>query len=123
MVEILARQKSLGRSPSQVLDALPNSFSTPELQIQLKEGENVELIDRLQRVAASTFEPLGAKEIHLIDGVRIDYDDGFGLARSSNTTPVIVLRFEGDSDEALVRIKGHFRQALLALDASLKLPF
>jgi phosphomannomutase/phosphoglucomutase len=123
MIEILSRQKSLGRQPSDVLDALPNSFSTPELQIKLQEGENVELMDRLQRVAASTFEPLGAKEIHLIDGVRVDYDDGFGLARSSNTTPVIVLRFEGDTVEALARIQSNFRQALLALDAALVLPF
>ena len=123
MVEILARQKSLGREPSEVLDGLPNSFSTPELQIKLKEGENVALIDHLQRIAATTFEPLGAEEIHLIDGVRVDYADGFGLARSSNTTPVIVLRFEGDTEQALTRIQADFRRALLALDAALVLPF
>jgi phosphomannomutase/phosphoglucomutase len=123
MIEILSRQKAAGTSATEVLDGLPNSFSTPELQIKLGEGENVAVIDTLQRFADATFTPLGAQQIHLIDGVRVDYADGFGLARPSNTTPVIVLRFEGDSEEALERIKQDFRNALLKARPGMSLPF
>jgi phosphomannomutase/phosphoglucomutase len=65
----------------------------------------------------------GALNISTIDGVRADYADGFGLARPSNTTPCVVLRFEGADAAALARVQAEFRAALLALDASLKLPF
>jgi phosphomannomutase/phosphoglucomutase len=65
----------------------------------------------------------GATEVFKIDGLRADYADGFGLARASNTTPVVVLRFEGDTLEALERIKNVFREQLLALAPTVKLPF
>lgn len=119
MIEILTRAKAAGRDPSEVLDALPDAVSTPELQWKLAEGENFAIVDRLQREAV--FE--GAVSVSKIDGVRAEFRDGFGLARSSNTTPVIVLRFEADSEEALVRIKDVFRRILSSLNPAAPLPF
>ncbi|MDN0077333.1 phosphomannomutase/phosphoglucomutase [Crenobacter sp. SG2303] len=106
-------------NPSELLNALPNSVSTPELNLKMaKEGDNHELIAKLQETAQ--FD--GADEVITIDGLRVEYPDGFGLARASNTTPVIVLRFEADNKDALERIKGDFRKVLAsATDA--KLPF
>jgi phosphomannomutase/phosphoglucomutase len=115
LLEILSRVAS----PGAALNALPNAVSTPELQIRLQEGENFTLIERLQREAH--FE--GAREIIRIDGVRVEYADGFGLARSSNTTPVVVLRFEADNETALKRIQADFRRVLLAARPDAALPF
>ena len=64
-----------------------------------------------------------ADEVVKIDGIRVEYPDGFGLARSSNTTPVVVMRFEADNDEALKRIQEDFRRVILAEKADAKLPF
>jgi phosphomannomutase/phosphoglucomutase len=97
LLEILARVAD----PSALLNGLPNAESTPELQLKLEEGENVELID----------------------GLRVEYPDGFGLARSSNTTPVVVLRFEANTAEGLARIQDDFRRALTAAKPDAKLPF
>jgi phosphomannomutase / phosphoglucomutase len=115
LLEILARVAD----PSQLLNSLPNSHSTPELQLKLQEGENFELIARLQKSA--TFPD--ADEVVTIDGLRVEYPDGFGLARSSNTTPVVVMRFEADNDAALRRIQEDFRRVILAEKADAKLPF
>jgi phosphomannomutase/phosphoglucomutase len=115
LLEILSRETDV----SAPLESLPDSINTPELQIKLREGENVAIIDRLRREAR--FE--GAASIITIDGVRVEYPDGFGLARSSNTTPVIVLRFEGDDREALERIQAAFRSALQAVAPGMALPF
>ena len=115
LLELLSREND----PSAVLNALPNSSSTPELQLKTAEGENFTLVERLQREAR--FE--GAREIIRIDGVRVEYEDGFGLARPSNTTPVVVLRFEADNDAALARIQADFRSALLAVKPDAALPF
>jgi phosphomannomutase/phosphoglucomutase len=115
LLEILARAKD----PSALLNALPNSHSTPELQLKLEEGENFELIGRLQKSAQFT----GADEVVKIDGLRVEYPDGFGLARSSNTTPVVVMRFEADNDAALARIQEDFRRVILAEKPDAKLPF
>jgi phosphomannomutase/phosphoglucomutase len=104
---------------SRVLDALPDSVNTPELQIKLKEGENYALIEKLQKTARFP----AAKQVVTIDGLRVEYADGFGLARSSNTTPVIVLRFEADDEKALKRIQEDFRATLLAAQPDLKLPY
>jgi phosphomannomutase/phosphoglucomutase len=93
--------------------------STPELQWKLAEGEPHALIAKLQ--AAKPF-PRAARTI-TIDGVRAEYADGFGLARASNTTPVIVLRFEADTDSALARIQEEFRAALQPLKPGAALPF
>jgi len=105
--------------PSALLNALPNAVSTPELNLKMqKEGDNHALIAKLQETAK--FE--GADEVITIDGLRVEYPDGFGLARASNTTPVIVLRFEADNKDALERIKGDFRK-VLATATDAKLPF
>ena len=98
---------------------LPDSVNTPELHLELQEGENYALIDKLQRTAR--FE--GANEVITIDGLRVEYPDGFGLARASNTTPVIVLRFEGDTLAALKRIQDDFRRVLHAAAPEAALPF
>ena len=119
LLEILSRRKAEGRDPSAVLNALPNSISTPELQWKLAEGENFALIDRLQKNAK--FQ--GAERISMIDGLRVEYADGFGLARASNTTPVIVLRFEADSEDGLARIQKDFRRVLQSVKADASLPF
>ncbi|RJG05123.1 phosphomannomutase/phosphoglucomutase [Noviherbaspirillum cavernae] len=105
--------------PSAVLNALPQSVSTPELQLQLAEGENFTLIDTLQREARFP----AAEEIVTIDGVRVEYADGFGLARSSNTTPVVVMRFEGESEQVLDRIRQEFKTAILAIKPDAKFPY
>jgi phosphomannomutase/phosphoglucomutase len=115
LLEILSREKD----PQQTLKSLPNAPSTPELHWHLEEGEPHALVAKLQ--AARPFP--GAERVLTIDGVRVEYADGFGLARASNTTPVIVLRFEADSDAALERIKKDFRAALQPLKPDAPLPY
>jgi phosphomannomutase/phosphoglucomutase len=115
LLEILSRS----RDASGVLTSLPNAPSTPELQWKLAEGEPHALVARLQ--AAQPFP--NAARIVTIDGVRAEYADGFGLARASNTTPVIVLRFEADTDAALRRIQQEFRAALQPLKPDAPLPY
>jgi phosphomannomutase/phosphoglucomutase len=95
LLEILSRSTDANA----LLTALPDSVSTPELNLMMAEGEPFRLVDALKRDAR--FE--GARELITIDGVRVEYADGFGLARPSNTTPVVVLRFEADNEAALVR--------------------
>ena len=104
---------------SAALDELPDSLNTPELQIKLKEGENYALIEKLQKTARFP----DAREVITIDGLRVEYSDGFGLARSSNTTPVVVLRFEADDEAALKRIQADFRRMLHDAAPAAKLPF
>ena len=101
------------------LTELPDALSTPELNLKMAEGEPFELVRRLREQAA--FD--GADEVITIDGVRVEYADGFGLARPSNTTPVVVLRFEADSQAAIERIQGAFRSAIDAVWPGLTLPF
>jgi phosphomannomutase/phosphoglucomutase len=115
MLELLSRLSD----PSAVLNALPQSSSTPELQLPLKDGENFALIAQLQ--AQASFP--GADRIVTIDGLRVEYPDGFGLARSSNTTPVVVMRFEGESQQALARIQAEFKRVILAAKPDAALPF
>ncbi len=115
LLEILSRE----HDPSAVLENLPDSINTPELHIKLAEGENYTLMDRLRRDAR--FDT--AREVITIDGVRVEYADGFGLARPSNTTPVVVLRFEADNQAALLRIQEEFRRAILAVKPDARLPF
>jgi phosphomannomutase/phosphoglucomutase len=98
---------------------LPDSVNTPELQIRLAEGESHAVIAQLQKSAK--FE--GARDVITIDGLRVEYPDGFGLARASNTTPVIVLRFEADSAAALRRIQEDFRRVLSRAAPHATLPF
>ena len=115
LLEILSRSTD----PSAVLNALPESDSTPELQWQLAEGEPHRLIAQLAERGAFP----GARDVIKLDGVRAEYEDGFGLARASNTTPIIVLRFEGEGKAALARIQEAFRRELLALKPGAVLPF
>ncbi len=97
LLEILSREADMGA----VLDALPTSFSTPELNVRCEEGEPHAVVEQL--VATARFD--APAEVSTIDGVRVDWPDGFGLIRASNTTPVLVLRFEGHTPEALARIE------------------
>lgn len=115
LLEILSRSPD----PGALLEALPDAQATPELHIHTAEGENFRLIERLQREAR--FD--GAQEIITIDGVRVEYPDGFGLARASNTTPVVVTRFEADHPEALARIQADFRAAIRAVAPGIEVPF
>jgi phosphomannomutase / phosphoglucomutase len=115
LLEILSRSSN----PSAELEGLPDSISTPELNVKLAEGEPHRLIARMQ--SAATFP--GASEVITIDGLRVEYADGFGLARASNTTPVIVLRFEAETDAALARIQAEFRRELGAAKPGIELPF
>lgn len=104
---------------SKVLNALPDSVSTPEQHIHMKEGEPHRLIAELQKTA----EFSGATEVITIDGLRVEYPDGFGLMRPSNTTPVIVLRFEANNQAALARIQQQFRTIILRAAPHVELPF
>lgn len=115
LLEILSRHDD----PSAVLNALPNSICTPELQLKCAEGEPFTLLDRIR--ANARFE--GAREVITIDGVRVEYPDGFGLARPSNTTPVVVMRFEADNEAALARIQAEFKRVILAEKPDAQLPF
>jgi len=115
LLEIVSRSDN----PSVVLEALPQAKSTPELKMETAEGEQFEVVKRLQEQGQFT----GAREVITIDGVRVEYADGFGLARASNTTPVVVLRFEADDDAALARIQQDFRTQLLRVAPDAKLPF
>jgi phosphomannomutase/phosphoglucomutase len=104
--------------PEAILNALPSSYSTPELKVQMKEGENHAFVEEFKEKAR--FE--GA-EIQTIDGLRADFEDGWGLVRPSNTTPILVVRFDAESEQALERIKSAFRRQMLALRSDLDLPF
>ncbi len=116
MLEILSQTTS---KASDIFDALPDSINTPELGITFaNEGDNFAFVDAFQKSA--TFE--GAK-LTTIDGLRADYDNGWGLCRASNTTPSIVIRFEADDEAALKAIQENFRTQMLNVDSSLDLPF
>ena len=104
LLEILSRSDD----PSAVLNAMPTSYSTPELNVECVEGEPRRVVQAL--LERSKFP--GASEIVTIDGLRVDYEDGFGLIRASNTTPVLVLRFEGHTPQALERIQDELMAAL-----------
>jgi phosphomannomutase/phosphoglucomutase len=115
LLELLSRLDD----PSAALNALPQSISTPELHLKLAEGENFALIEKLQKDARFP----GAQQIVTIDGLRVEYADGFGLARSSNTTPVVVMRFEAETQQALQRIQQEFKRSILAAKPDAALPF
>jgi phosphomannomutase/phosphoglucomutase len=115
LLELLSQQVDINAT----LHAIPDAISTPELQIRLKEGENYTLIAQLQKTACFD-DP---ERVITIDGLRVEYRDGFGLARSSNTTPVIVLRFEADSQSALKRIQEDFRKVILQAKPDAILPY
>jgi phosphomannomutase/phosphoglucomutase len=115
LLEIISRWKDANWP----LKNLPNAISTPELNLKMKEGEPHALITKLQQEGKFP----GARELITIDGVRAEYPDGFGLARASNTTPVVVLRFEADNQAALERIQDAFKAALLGVWPGLTIDF
>ncbi|HGX93903.1 MAG TPA: phosphomannomutase/phosphoglucomutase [Candidatus Tenderia sp.] len=104
-------------SSAQIFASLPHAISTPELRIELPEGKSVELMKRLQDRAHFN----GAELIH-IDGIRAEFDGGWGLVRASNTTPALTLRFEADDEEWLAHIQSVFKEELQALAPNLALP-
>jgi phosphomannomutase/phosphoglucomutase len=116
LLEILS---NTDRKASDIFNDIPNSINTPELNVKFEEdGAQHEFIK--QFVAKSKFE--GAA-LTTIDGVRADFDDGWGLVRASNTTPSLVIRFEADTEEAMQRIQEAFRTQMQATDSSVNVPF
>lgn len=115
LLEILAADE---RSPEEVLKSLPNSVSTPELKVEMEEGENHVFVAAMQEKAR-----FSEAKLTTIDGIRADFADGWGLVRASNTTPILVLRFDANSEESLQRIQDVFKQQMLAINDQLKLPF
>jgi phosphomannomutase/phosphoglucomutase len=115
LLEILSREQD----PNRALEGLPDAPSTPELNWQLAEGEPHAIMEKLQGLKPFS----DASRVLTIDGVRAEYEDGFGLARASNTSPVIVLRFEGNTAQALARIQEDFRRVLQPLKPGAALPF
>lgn len=117
LLEILAGDLD-GRAPEEIFASVPKGVSTPELKIPLHEGEHYRFIETFK--ARAVFE--GAR-LTTIDGVRADWSDGWGLVRASNTTPVLVLRFDADNEAALLRIQGVFREQFRLIDSAMPLPF
>jgi phosphomannomutase/phosphoglucomutase len=115
LLEILGKDE---RPSIELFASLPDSVNTPELNVAMQEGEPPVFINKLMENAH-----FDGATISTIDGLRADYDDGWGLVRASNTTPVLVLRFEADNDEALTRIMGEFRRVMQQADAGIDLPF
>ena len=115
LLEILSVQPD---TPSATLAALPNGVSTPEIKVDAPNGDPHSFVERFR--SAAQFE--GAR-LSTIDGLRVDFPDGWGLVRASNTTPVLVMRFDADNAAALKRIQQAFREQLLALKPDLALPF
>lgn len=112
LLEILAQREE---TPSEVLDALPESVSTPEIKVPV-DGDAHALVARfVERAQAGEESPFESARLSTIDGLRADFADGWGLVRASNTTPILVLRFEADTEDALQRIRGLFRSQLQAL--------
>ncbi|MCG8382998.1 MAG: phosphomannomutase/phosphoglucomutase [Gammaproteobacteria bacterium] len=115
LLEILSKDNRL---VFDIFAELPDSLNTPELNVSFEEGEHFKFMEQL--VQQSQFP--GAK-VTTIDGIRVDFDDGWGLVRASNTTPSLVIRFEAENQQALERIQAQFRAAIWAVDSHLTLPF
>jgi len=115
LLEVLSQDR---RDAEQVFAAFPLDISTPEINVTVTDESKFRLIDRLQRDGV-----WGEANLTTLDGVRVDYPKGWGLVRASNTTPVLVLRFEAESEEELHRIKEVFRAQLYNVAPDLNLPF
>jgi phosphomannomutase/phosphoglucomutase len=115
LLELLS---GMEQTPQEVFDTLPDTVNTPELHIHMAEGEHFKLMDEL--TGNARFDDA---DISTIDGLRADFADGFGLIRPSNTTPVLVMRFEADTQAGLERIQGRFRDLINTTRAGLKIPF
>ncbi|MGR8920384.1 MAG: phosphomannomutase/phosphoglucomutase, partial [Gammaproteobacteria bacterium] len=115
LLEILVNSD---QSPVDVFAALPGGIATPELRLDMPESEHAAFMEKV--LAAASFDD---GEVSTIDGLRVDFADSWGLVRPSNTTPCLVLRFEGDDEQALEGVKERFRALLSGIDGSLELPF
>jgi phosphomannomutase/phosphoglucomutase len=115
LLEVLVRAK---KKPSELFAALPQTVATPELRVPLPEEQHGPFMAAL--IESGSFDDA---EILDIDGIRVEFPDGWGLVRPSNTSPVLVLRFEADSQEALARIQERFRGLLTSIRPDLELPF
>ena len=115
LIELLAKQD---QTPQAIFDALPDSINTPELRLEFAEGEHYKFMDKLKEIAE-----FGDASVSKIDGLRVDYQDGFGLIRPSNTTPILVMRFEADSQESIEKIQQDFAVAIHQIDPTIEMPF
>ena len=115
MLEIVSQHSE---PSSAIFEALPDSFNTPELQIDFEEGEHYKFMKKF--IDHASFENAN---IVTIDGIRVNFANGWGLVRPSNTTPCLVLRFEANDESTLKQIQDIFRKQILAVDNSLSLPF
>jgi len=120
LLEILAQRDE---TPSEVLDELPDSVSTPEMKVAVDAGTPHALVSLFVSSVQLEDSPFAGARLSTIDGLRADFADGWGLVRASNTTPVLVLRFEADDEAALERIKALFRAQLQPLLAGVDLGF
>ncbi len=115
LLEIMAADD---RQPQQIFASLPDAVNTPELRVDMQEGEQQRFMDELMSRV-----DFADANIIMIDGVRADFENGWGLVRASNTTPSLILRFEGRDQQALAEIQEKFRNLMLEVDPSLQLPF
>ena len=115
LLEIIAADD---RKPQQIFASLPDAVNTPELRVDMQEGEQQRFMDELMNRV-----DFPDANIIMIDGVRADFDNGWGLVRASNTTPSLILRFEGRDKQALAEIQEKFRNVMLEVDPNLQLPF
>jgi len=115
LLEILTHSD---QSTHEIFSSLPNTVNTPELKLEMNEGEHFAFMEKL--ISAANFE--GAK-ITKIDGIRADFENGWGLVRASNTTPCLVIRFEGNDEKSMSEVQEKFRSLFKSLDDSLALPF
>lgn len=115
LCELLSR---MDQTPSEVFAALPNTVNTPELRLEFEEGEHYRFIEKLQ--ANASFDN---GTVHTMDGLRVDFDGGFGLVRASNTTPMVIMRFEANDEATMKAIQEQFREVILKTAPDLDLPF
>jgi phosphomannomutase / phosphoglucomutase len=115
LIELLSK---MDQSPTDVFNALPDSVNTPELRIEMQEGEHYVFMNEM--IENASFDDA---KVSTMDGIRVDFDDGFGLIRPSNTTPILVLRFEADDTAALERIQSRFRSLITGTRPDVVPPF
>ncbi len=115
LLEIIAADK---RKPQQIFASLPDAVNTPELRVDMQEGEQQRFMDELMDRAE-----FPDANVIMIDGIRADFENGWGLVRASNTTPSLILRFEGRDKQALMDIQEKFRTIMLEINPDLQLPF
>lgn len=116
LLEILAVDP---RSSAEFFNEYPDSVSTPEFTLKLREGEQIPLMKQLQKYADS----LKGARLITVDGIRAEYEGGWGLMRVSNTIPALRFRFEADNEQVLEHIQQSYRELLATVAPKLKAPF